>query len=176
MLRTTMFAQRVISELYKHKSIKIDDIYNNSEYDRSFIDSIISGMVESKYMILDLNDNGETIIKEYKGDKKLDVVDEDSNAILIDSTNKEILEYNKMRDGKILLSSGQIYFFGKYGVVLFRTSGVDSYEIVEDIIIFKTLYSIYKFRMLKNFHIDNSDFFKKEKLDELRRLKESLNR
>ena len=85
-----IYAQEIMAALFKHQVIKIKDVYQSGS-EKSVIDLLIAEMVQAKYITLDFDDNGDEIVKEYKGDKKADSISKKSNAIFIDSTNIEII-------------------------------------------------------------------------------------
>ncbi len=162
-----IYAQEIMADLFKHQVIKMKDVYQSGS-EKSVIDLLIAEMVQAKYITLDFDDNGDEIVKEYKGDKKADSISKKSNAIFIDSTNIEILNEYKHRDGKITFRDGVLYFFGRFGEVVFRTSMLEDYEINGDLLTFKTMNSMYKFKMLKDIKIDDAILASQENIDKVK--------
>jgi len=162
-----LYAQELMAVLFRYKVIKMKDIYQSAS-EKNIIDLLIAEMVQAKYITLDFDDNGDEIVKEYRGDKKADSISKKSNAIFIDSTNIEILNEHKHRDGKITFRDGVLYFFGRFGEVVFRTSMLENYEINDDLLIFKTMNSTYKFKMLKNIKINDSILASQENIDKVK--------
>jgi len=150
-----LYAQELMAALFRHQVIKMKDIYQSGS-EKSVIDLLIAKMVQAKYITLDFDDNGDEIVKEYEGDKKADIISTKSNAVFIDSTNKEMLNEYKFRDGIITFKNDVLYFFGRFDEVVFRTSFLKDYEINGDLISFKTMNSMYKFKMLKDIKVDDS--------------------
>lgn len=64
-----LYAQELMAALLKQQVIKMKDMYQ-SGLEKSVIDFLIAEMVQAKYITLDFDDNGDEIVKEYKGDKK----------------------------------------------------------------------------------------------------------
>ena len=164
-----LYAQELMAALFRHQVIKLKDVYQSGS-EKSVIDFLIAEMVQAKYITLDFDDNGDEIVKEYKGDKKADIISKKSNAIFIDSTNIEILNEYKYRDGKITFRNGVLYFFGRFGEIVFRTSMLEYYEINDDLLIFKTMNSVYKFKMLKDIKVDDSILASQEKINKVKSL------
>ena len=164
-----LFAQEIMASLDRYQEIKLKDIYQSGS-EKSVIDLLIAEMIQAKYITLDFDDNGDEIVKEYKGDKKADIISKKSNAIFIDSTNIEILNECKYRDGKITFRNGVLYFFGRFGEIVFRTSMLEYYEINDDLLIFKTMNSVYKFKMLKDIKVDDSILASQEKINKVKSL------
>lgn len=162
-----LYAQELMAALLKQQAIKMEDVYQ-SGFEKSVIDFLIAEMVQAKYITLDFDDNGDEIVKEYKGDKKADILSKKSNAIFIDSTNIDILNEHKHRDGKITFRNGILYFFGRFGEVVFRTSMLEDYEINGDLLTFETMNSMYKFKMLKDIKIDDSILASQENIDKVK--------
>jgi len=162
-----LYAQELMAALFRHEVIKMKDVYQSGS-EKSAIDFLIAEMVQAKYITLDFDDNGDEIVKEYKGDKKADSISKKSNAIFIDSTNIDILNEHKHRDGKITFRNGVLYFFGRFGEVVFRTSMLEDYGINADLLTFKTINSTYKFKMLKNIKINDSILASQENIDKVK--------
>ena len=162
-----LYAQELMAALFRHQVIKMKDVYQSGS-EKSVIDFLIAEMVQAKYITLDFDDNGDEIVKEYKGDKKADTISKKSNAIFIDTTNVEMLNEYKYRDGKIIFKDGVLYFFGRFDEVVFRTSLLEDYEVNADLLIFKTMNSIYKFKTLKDIKIDDSILASEEKIDKVK--------
>ncbi len=162
-----LYAQEIMAALFKHQVIKMKDVYQSGS-EKSVIDLLIAEMVQAKYITLNFDDNADEIVKEYKGDKKADSISQKSNAMFIDSTNIEILNECKHRDGKITFRNGVLYFFGRFGEVVFRTSMLEDYEINGDLLTFKTINSAYKFKMLKDIKIDNSILASQKNIDKVK--------
>jgi len=164
-----LFAQEIMASLDRYQEIEMKDIYQ-SACNKSAIDLLIAEMIQAKYLILDFNESGDITTKEYKGNKKADKVSTKSNAVFIDSTNKEMLNEYKFRDGTITFKNDVLYFFGRFDEVVFRTSFLKDYEINGDLISFKTMNSMYKFKMLKDIKVDDSILASQGKINKVKSL------
>lgn len=129
--------------------------------------NVIREMIDVGYIGVDFNSDTEVLYIKATQDEITKNIAENSNAILLSSTNLEMEMHYKNRNGIIYLSDKKVLFFlGRYNEVIFRTSLLVGYEKKEDTVTFKTLNSEYVFKLLSEIKIDENNFATQDEIDE----------
>ncbi|MDF1876126.1 hypothetical protein JHD48_10320, partial [Sulfurimonas sp. SAG-AH-194-I05] len=127
-------------ELIKENGFcKLEDIAGGN-------DLLFRNLLDKNYFCVNMEDDGEVLVKLSSPKSSFS----QANALLLETSNNVMKKKFISRYGKISFDFDRLFFFGEYNELIFATSLIVEYEVVDEVAKFKTLNSLYTFKILKD--------------------------